>query len=600
MDAYRIGVSIVMANGVSPVLAVIGRDLMGLHTNVNAIQSNFQGWSAALIGVGAILTGASIMGALTKIVEKTAEFQDSLTKISQLNPKVAELVKSGEIQKQAFGVGTNLGMKVEDVTKIYGGIYGAIQDPKESEEILPYAAAYARLMQARHPGSHPEESIRTLVKAGELSGRLYDDKGQIDPAKVKEWFDMAAIAEAATHGQVNAQALYGMAQQAGPGSLRGLSKEGYEHMMILSQEMGGQRAGTALLSLRQQMTGTMMKRSAEAMQHYGILNDGEWTSEGGHVSMTDAAKDRLLGALKQDPVKFVDDLVEQLEKRGITDKDKQMEAVTEMIGRQTSQRFVQDIIAQRQQIERETRGLDQGATVEQGLAGYGKNINANMQNLQSAWHNLIVAIGGPEGERFGQFLGTLASVVNRVTAEVNKLKPETIDLIFKLVTGFAAGLVVLGGIVTVALVSTLVSAPVAIAGAIAAVAAAVGTFIALEWTKIKAIFDGITSAISGFIDQIVALYDKVKGFFIPRQGDAPQFNKDLDDANKMYTPMRFDPSNGGGGAKHITLSLNVDGRTLAQVVSEQLSELTEFPSMAPAADGVSRWHAGDHNYGDTV
>lgn len=597
MDAYRIGVSIVMANGVSPVLAVIGRDLLGLNTNVSKIQSNFAGWSTALIGVGSILTGATILGALTKIVEKTAEFQDALTKISQLNPKVAELVKSGDIQKLAFNVGTSLGMKVEDVTKVYGGIYGVLQDPQEAEELTPIAARYARLMQMRHPGSKPEASINTLMRAGELSGRLTDDAGKIDPKKVDEWFDMAARLEAATHGQVNPETLLGLAQQGGGVALRGLSQEGYEHMAIVAQMMGGQRAGTSLLSLRSQMSGAMLKRSAEAMQNYGLLQDGEWSSEGGHVTMTDPAQKRMLNLVNKDPMAFVNEIVDKLEKKGITNKDDQMVALQQILGRQTTQRMVADMLLARQQIERETKGLEQGATVKQGLGMYGNNITANMQNLSTAWHNLIIAIGGPEGERFGRFLGQLAGIVNRVTAEVNKLSPETIDLIFKATAGFAAGLVAIGGVLTVATISLMVGAPVAIAAAVTGVVAGVATFVALNWQGVKDIFAGITSAISGFIDQIVAIYDKVKGFLFtdksPKQDPTEHLQK-----NPFLFLQRFDPSSGGGRGGNITLSLNVDGRTLAQVVSEQQGLLTEFPSGAPAADGVGRWHAGDHNYND--
>jgi hypothetical protein len=39
------------------------------------------------------------------------------------------------------------------------------------------------VMQMRRPGSHPEDSINTLMRAGELSGRLTDEKGAIDPKK---------------------------------------------------------------------------------------------------------------------------------------------------------------------------------------------------------------------------------------------------------------------------------------------------------------------------------------------------------------------------------------------------------------------------------
>ncbi|UGY23716.1 hypothetical protein HU675_0038185 [Bradyrhizobium septentrionale] len=658
MNAYQIGVSIVLANGVSPVLAIIGQDLLKLHTSTGQINQNFAGWSTALLGVGAILTGATILGAMTKIVEKAADFQDVMTKVSQLNPKVAELVKSGEIQRQSFKIGGELGMKVEDVSKIYGGIFGAIQDPEEAMELLPYASRYARLMQMRHPGSHPEDSIRTLLRAGEDSGRLTDDQGKIDPHKVKDWFDMAARLEAATHGQVNADVLFQLAQQGGGVSLRGLSQEGYEHMAIVSQMMGGARAGTSLLSLRQQMTGQMFTRNAEAMHKYGLIKDGEFHTDHGRVILHDEAKDRLLGLVNKDPMNFVNAILDRFKAMGITDTDKQMQAISEILGRQTTQRFISDMYLARAQIERETKGLEQGATVDQGLAGYDKNIHAAQQNMSTAWHNLMVAIGGPEGERFATFLNKIADGIKWVTDKVRGLDPKTIDMIFQVTAGLAAGLVTIGAVLLVALgtvtIGALVGSATLIGGAIAAVVAAAATFAAFHWDDIKAAFNGIYSAITGFVDKLVALYHSIGGWFSsapnhnPRAGGGPRGDAKSDGAappSPAWSPpagmvLGTEVAPGGivpGGVppttqatpsgppsynprsgyhpnlkpgiqlqswnpgiernkpSQISLSLQIDGRTLAQAISDELEALLGFPTGAPSPDGVGRWFDGDHN-----
>jgi hypothetical protein len=48
----------------------------------------------------------------------------------------------------------------------------------------------------------------------------------------------------------------------------------------------------------------------------------------------------------------------------------------------------------------------------------------------------------------------------------------------------------------------------------------------------------------------------------------------------------------------IALSLNINGRELAQAVSTALATLNEYPTGAPAADGMSRHFSGDHNQAD--
>jgi hypothetical protein len=48
----------------------------------------------------------------------------------------------------------------------------------------------------------------------------------------------------------------------------------------------------------------------------------------------------------------------------------------------------------------------------------------------------------------------------------------------------------------------------------------------------------------------------------------------------------------------IALSLNINGRTLAEAVSDSLASLHTYPTGAPAADGMSQHFSGDHNQAD--
>ena len=92
----------------------------------------------------------------------------------------------------------------------------------------------------------------------------------------------------------------------------------------------------------------------------------------------------MLNTVNKDPMDFVNMLVDRLEAKGITNKDDQMVALQRILGRQTTQRMVADMLLARQQIARETAGLEQGATVREGLAGYGTNVHAGIQNVKSS------------------------------------------------------------------------------------------------------------------------------------------------------------------------------------------------------------------------
>jgi hypothetical protein len=77
------------------------------------------------------------------------------------------------------------------------------------------------------------------------------------------------------------------------------------------------------------------------------------------------------------------------------------------------------------------------------------------------------------------------------------------------------------------------------------------------------------------------------------KGDNGQFKKDLEDANKSYVPMRFDPGTSRPKATQTAFSFNVDGRVLAQTVIEQMESLTEHATGAPAYNGQSHFNRAD-------
>jgi hypothetical protein len=100
------------------------------------------------------------------------------------------------------------------------------------------------------------------------------------------------------------------------------------------------------------------------------------------------------------------------------------------------------------------------------------------------------------------------------------------------------------------------------------------------------------AGVASFFDWLGSIAGKVKGLF-GSSGAPSQFKKDLDDANKNYVPMRFDPGTSQTKATPIALSLNVDGRTLAQSISEQLEQLYEHATGAPSYNGQSHFNRAD-------
>jgi hypothetical protein len=266
-----------------------------------------------------------------------------------------------------------------------------------------------------------------------------------------------------------------------------------------------------------------------------------------------------------------------------------------------------------------------------------ESVNANLTALTNAWHNFVVALAGPNSEHLISFLRSATGFINGMTAAVNKLSPEQLQAIWTGVAAFGAALIALGAISLVTLLGIpgLIAACVAglialasqvnwdhINAGLASVRTSINSFALVAWQSVVSVFDRIKNAIMSFISTLEDLGGKVAWMFgfgnnkvpgiedhsLPHYrapGDTPalpngsleQFKKDLDRANGSYVPMRFDPGERQQPKQQLALSLNIDGHTLAQAVSDQLDTLLGFSTSAPAPDGSGRWFSGDHNYG---
>ncbi len=83
--------------------------------------------------------------------------------------------------------------------------------------------------------------------------------------------------------------------------------------------------------------------------------------------------------------------------------------------------------------------------------------------------------------------------------------------------------------------------------------------------------------------------DRWKGLGIDPGGSGTSPGK----TGQPWHPTSFDPGTNRTKATPISLSLNVDGRTLAQSISEQLEYLYEHATGAPSYDGSRRFIPAD-------
>lgn len=231
-----------------------------------------------------------------------------------------------------------------------------------------------------------------------------------------------------THGKVDANAWFQLAQRGGP-ALSNMDDRGLLEMAIATQAMGGPRAGTALTSLYQQMIGGKMPEYAAKKLHaLGLVGDYK-VGLGGHLLWAKGALDNdFTRTLQKRPAEAVKIMKKAMEAHGYDSIEKQVPQLFEMLGRQTTQRLVHDFLRNLPQIQGETDRI-------LGALGIGpSNRLQNSQdyiqaehNLGEAWNNLMFAVAGPNSENAIGLMNRLTAALNSMTDAVREMNPETLQ-----------------------------------------------------------------------------------------------------------------------------------------------------------------------------
>lgn len=80
--------------------------------------------------------------------------------------------------------------------------------------------------------------------------------------------------------------------------------------------------------------------------------------------------------------------------------------------------------------------------------------------------------------------------------------------------------------------------------------------------------------------------------------DGDEFVKALKESAAQSATGELGYFAGRQSQKPINFSLNIDGKALARAVIESASAGSDFPTQAPAADGLGQFYGGDHNFPD--
>src|SRR6266403_594959 len=273
MDQYRIGVSIALANGISPVLAIVSRDLLGVQGSISKITKGFEAWKPALLGAVAVIAGVEFVRGLAEIAKHGEKLLDQQDKLQRGGLEMVDVLK---LQQSYYGniakiVPTSTASEFLKTTNELRAVTGTTA---EAAALAPKAMMVDALL-SNTLGREVHGEYYKLLRSAEMKGI------STDPAKLEKFTDQVFSMITAFGGKLSAEDFQTLARRGGTAFMNA-KPESIGPIGVLAADLGGSAAGTTLMTLQQLMTGANMltKQQAQTLSDLGLLDMSKATATG--------------------------------------------------------------------------------------------------------------------------------------------------------------------------------------------------------------------------------------------------------------------------------------------------------------------------------
>jgi D-alanyl-D-alanine carboxypeptidase len=438
--------------------------------------------------IGEIAGGYLGLSVVKAMAHHAGDLSHELTQVKKLGIGAEQVTA---VRRQAQQTTREVkGVTEQDALKVYGQTYSLVGHEQALGLIKPLTqfAEVSGNTSGNYKAAY--DNMYSMLRAGELMGQFTDAvTHKVDIARLSAFLDLGARVTQATHGRVNSQTWLGLAQQGGP-ALSGMDEKGLLTMGMVSQVMGGHRAGTALTGMYQQLIGGRMTEfQAKNLKELGLVGDYDVGRGGRIMWKPDALKGEFSQTLKTDPLKAVEVMKRAMESHGISDIEQQVPKLFEILGRQTTQRIVHELLRNSGQLieerERIAGGLGVGAS--KGLAD-SEDFKQSLHNLGASWTKFMTVLGNSEATI--AIMNKLSRGLDFLTEKLRGTEPEKLQIL-------GIGIMAIGGALAAAAGLALMAA-LGAGGWLVVGIGLWGTALAM----LKPQFDSAVLAASGFVGEL--------------------------------------------------------------------------------------------------
>ncbi|NHN85894.1 hypothetical protein GOB93_14760 [Acetobacter musti] len=372
------------------------------------------GIGAAGIGAGRLVGSADARGFTTDTLLSVLGSDNRIT------PSQLRSAYNAAYNATNSAPGTRLNTNLEaliDLTNVTGNV-------TEAMGALPAFAKMTSRLQAisrQHGGDG--DAAYAAAKAMDIMGGMIDD-GQVNPALMQHRLDLMTRVAVATNDRVDPRQYLGFAKQARSAGMMLSDQFTYEELPAIIQNIGGQRAGTALVSLSQVFEGgRMTDKSYDALAAIGLAPRRRGKRQGRVYDLN------LLGS---DPLEWMQHAQRRMNAAGIHGTTAQMTALSNASQRSTIAGLLADLLKDMPAILRDRERIR-----HTDISGMDRNAAAAVNSLSAAWDQMLTVAGNSNTKDAITAVTALTNGLNAL-GDAEKKHPNMARMLTDLAIGIGA------------------------------------------------------------------------------------------------------------------------------------------------------------------
>lgn len=319
------------------------------------------GSKSMMLGAAVGASGTGILATMHSPMEKAKYYQTEVARIQSLGLDNAAIARTEKYAKDFKSFGNSQLDKLElmrDSLSIFGGDEHHAQMAMPTLTKMRFANS---VLFGKEAGAEKTKQLQDMLKVIELRGGAKD---QASFDREANWIQKVI---SSTGGRVQGDEWRKVIATGGIAAKSMKSDVFYKLLEPLVQEMGGDRAGTGLMSAYSSLyQGRTTKRASNNLDRLGLIGDHSKVKhdKSGQVSFMDPGA--LLGAdvFRRNQLEWMENVfLPQLAKNGITSEDKILDTIGSVVSNRKGADYLSTLFLQRQQIHKSMSLTDKSADI---------------------------------------------------------------------------------------------------------------------------------------------------------------------------------------------------------------------------------------------